>query len=259
MVYISLQEASTLCPYSQEYLSLRARQKKLKGVKIGRNWATTREWIEEYLVKSEEYKKLNGNHRVVVDPPRNLPIYDPEADMWEDDIPEDIERQKAFQRKFQFALATSLVAALFLVSIFQGREQVFRVAERVSPIVISSVASLHGAVNEKGFAIGNEMKSYFAASIGEIAKSYVAWLGDQVQRVARIFRTETKPMTQGLVVIPSSSDDEKVKEQIKQSFSDEVKVTPYDGESGIITPVFRHRVGEDYLYILVPIQNGKSQ
>ena len=42
-------EASQLCDYSQEYLSLRARQKKLKAVKMGRNWVTTKEWLDEYV------------------------------------------------------------------------------------------------------------------------------------------------------------------------------------------------------------------
>ncbi len=46
--YISLKEAAKYCPYSQDYLKLRARQGKLKAVKMGRNWFTTREWLEMY-------------------------------------------------------------------------------------------------------------------------------------------------------------------------------------------------------------------
>jgi len=38
--YISLREAANYCDYSQEYLSLRARQGKLKALKFGRNWVT---------------------------------------------------------------------------------------------------------------------------------------------------------------------------------------------------------------------------
>jgi len=55
--YISLQEATKYCKYSQEYLSLRARQGKLKSVKFGQSWVTTRQWLEEYVTKSEEYNK----------------------------------------------------------------------------------------------------------------------------------------------------------------------------------------------------------
>jgi len=49
--YIPLSEAAKYTPYSAEYLSLRARQGKLRAIKIGKIWVTKREWIEEYLRK----------------------------------------------------------------------------------------------------------------------------------------------------------------------------------------------------------------
>ncbi|MEA2113161.1 MAG: hypothetical protein U9P63_00695, partial [Patescibacteria group bacterium] len=55
--YISLKEASDLCSYSQDYLSLRARQGKIKAVKRGRNWITTEEWIKEYIKQVEDFNK----------------------------------------------------------------------------------------------------------------------------------------------------------------------------------------------------------
>ena len=51
MLYISLKEATKYCNYSQDYLKLRARQGKLKAIKIGRNWATTKGWLQDYLTK----------------------------------------------------------------------------------------------------------------------------------------------------------------------------------------------------------------
>lgn len=56
--YISLSQAAKFCDYSQDYLNLRARQKKLKAVKMGRNWVTTREWLDEYSRQMEEFKNL---------------------------------------------------------------------------------------------------------------------------------------------------------------------------------------------------------
>ena len=88
--YISLQEAAKYCHYSQEYLSLRARQGKLKAVKFGRNWVTKEEWFKEYLEKVEKYNNnLNaknvvargplkaGGRREGWSPPGNLPIEKP--------------------------------------------------------------------------------------------------------------------------------------------------------------------------------------
>ena len=55
MDYISLQEATRFCNYSQDYLKLRARQGKLKAIKIGRNWVTTKDWLREYSERVEKY------------------------------------------------------------------------------------------------------------------------------------------------------------------------------------------------------------
>ncbi len=61
--YISLQDATKYCGYSQEYLSLRARQGKLKAVKFGRNWATTRVWLNSYLKQVNNYKNNNKKQK----------------------------------------------------------------------------------------------------------------------------------------------------------------------------------------------------
>jgi len=54
--YISLQEATNFCNYSQDYLSLRARQGKLEARKIGRNWVTTRDALKQYVRNVEKYE-----------------------------------------------------------------------------------------------------------------------------------------------------------------------------------------------------------
>ncbi len=51
--YISLKEATKYCDYSLEYLSLLARQGKIPAVKFNRNWMTTREAIESYLINKK--------------------------------------------------------------------------------------------------------------------------------------------------------------------------------------------------------------
>ena len=47
--FISLSEASELCSYSQEYLSLRARQGKIQAQKFGRNWFVKLSALEKYI------------------------------------------------------------------------------------------------------------------------------------------------------------------------------------------------------------------
>jgi len=51
--FISLAAAAKMTNYSQDYISLLCRQGKLKAEKLGRNWVTTKEWIYEYVDKTE--------------------------------------------------------------------------------------------------------------------------------------------------------------------------------------------------------------
>lgn len=58
----------------------------------------------------------------------------------------------------------------------------------------------------------------------------------------------------GMIVIPLGLKDEKLKERLKESFSDEVVIEPDEsGDSGIIKPVFKNESDQEYFYILVPI------
>jgi len=67
--YVSLKQASEFSDYSQDYLSLRARHGKLKAIKIvkaikiGRNWVTTKEWLNEYVNKVNEYKEKHNQDK----------------------------------------------------------------------------------------------------------------------------------------------------------------------------------------------------
>ncbi|MBI2587883.1 hypothetical protein HYW30_01085 [Candidatus Azambacteria bacterium] len=44
-------------PYSSNYLGLRARQGKLKAIKVGRDWMTTEAWVREYLDYVEDFNR----------------------------------------------------------------------------------------------------------------------------------------------------------------------------------------------------------
>ncbi len=48
-IFLSLREIEPQSPYSADYLRIRILQKKLRGIKIGREWYTTKEWLETYL------------------------------------------------------------------------------------------------------------------------------------------------------------------------------------------------------------------
>ena len=55
---LPLTELAEATPYSQEYLSLRARQGVLSAVKIGRVWHSTKRALEEYM-NEHSHKSVN--------------------------------------------------------------------------------------------------------------------------------------------------------------------------------------------------------
>ena len=262
--YLSLQEATEYCDYSQEYLSLRARQGKLKSVKFGRNWVTKKEWLDEYLQKVEEY---NGFKAKQVSPPKNLPV-------------EAFSSVNLFQPQFVVAI---VLAVVFL---FTG---LFLVKENSEIAVDRIYNSSQLAEIEKGG--GNLLTDYFVwlgeqftgagKKVVQGYKSANDFLERKIGQTLSQLKTEEKPevvkeqesteqeppsqpieeettpqpVDEGLVVIPSTDKNEEVVEKIQNSFSDEVKVELKDETSGIITPVFKEGDGENYLYILVPIKN----
>lgn len=160
--YISLNEAAKYCNYSQEYLSLRARQGKLKAIKFGRNWVTKKEWLKEYLGHAEEYNH-NGNHNNFSVPPNNLPI---EA-VANDECPtfqpvsmsDPVVKFSAIGIRFGFI--TALVFVFLISGIFLGRND-FKIAyQSISPLVAGFNENF-----DKGMVNLNLKTSPFVASVG---------------------------------------------------------------------------------------------
>lgn len=219
--YISLQAAARLCRYSQNYLSLRARQKKLKAQKIGRNWVTTKAWLYEYIAQVGDVKKMNVAkipevrpeqkiikvQQITLPPPENLPIGEPAS---------------LFSKKpiFTFVRAEVITVSLFFFvfsSLMFGKEGMFRameVAVAQTQNVIEDVAIITGRMDDLSIAdiretvyrFGDEVKENAIntvynlnaavqelgegleyavnspATIGEFTKGYVNWLGETASK-----------------------------------------------------------------------------
>lgn len=274
LIYITLQEASKLCSYSQDYLSLRARQGKLKSAKFGRNWVTTRRWLDEYIKKAKEYNDThNGNgHRPkllkeindsILIPAIPVEIISETKKIKTIKVPFNLPIEKAAEPKLNFALG--LIIILFLAGgIFS---EIFFLNN-----ALGNIASFFPQEFYIGFDTANikanseiitadlqgKIKEYFK-DLFEGAKIQFTNLKSRILSLRDLFNKKSilvgEGKNEGLVVIPSSEENESLKEKIKKSFSDEVKVEIKDESSGIITPIFRKGDGEQYLYIMVPINN----
>ena len=138
--YISLSKAVEYCNYSQEYLSLRSRQGKLKAVKFGRNWLTTKEWIDEYIKTMPEYNNKNvAKEQRIFTPPSNLPVRDDlfgedkepyGANLLDYDLGKILAGLKSFKNrlepemKLRFAFVVLFTISSFITSIAFGQEYI---------------------------------------------------------------------------------------------------------------------------------------
>ncbi|MCD6550230.1 helix-turn-helix domain-containing protein [bacterium] len=262
--YISLREAAKYCPYSQEYLSLRARQGKLKAVKIGRNWVTTKEWVEDYL------RRFNNVGKKEIEPEK-ISLYQglPESYSFEES------EEKKVIKHLLFLGITTVILSISLI---------FLAAFSRNTYDVNSYA-LEGDINiisEETFS--SLTFSDLKCSLIKNFKDYKDWLKKKVSDVFVVLNhkyiglkerfsslslrslfkkripSETVKISEtavqeemGVVIFPHSLEA-KAKEQIANAFSDKVKIEPQDENSGIIVPIFKSKEEQKYFYIMVPVK-----
>ncbi len=130
--YISLQEATKYCNYSQEYLSLRARQSKLKAIKFGRNWVTKKEWLNEYLRGIEEYNDSFAKEKKVIAPPKNLPT---EEQLKKDVIGLDVRKALKPELQIRFGFVVIFILSLIATNLVFSQESFKSVYQDVSTFI----------------------------------------------------------------------------------------------------------------------------
>jgi hypothetical protein len=129
---VTLNQAAQDTPYSPEYLSLRARQGKLKAVKLGRDWMTTRDIVRAYVCKQRErqaqlYSKFQSFEKIHL-PKRGLETDRPNLEAG------------SLKIKMVLAAAGAFVSALMaLTLVFSGQAAV--------PNTVTKVAGQLLAVN----------------------------------------------------------------------------------------------------------------
>ena len=281
--FVPLQEATKYCNYSQEYLALRARQGKLKATKIGRNWVTKKEWLEEYLkvFGEKEIEKKTTPQFKKAEPPPNLPVETSTQKL-------EISIVEKSEPRIRLRLATVFIFILFLEGIFLlGRTKPNLFPEGIkdnyqkATVTIMEIgsgevqASTIDVFKRYAFWLKGNLESrvpgfeiVYSAADNFVNRKLVQ-VGHSVLRpfsrfYQLVFSPEKKPETEeqetlglkeGIVVVPSEGKDEEIKRKIKEAFSDEVRVEIKDETSGFIVPIFKEKEGEKYLYLMVPMKN----
>jgi hypothetical protein len=266
--YIPLREATKYCNYSQSYLSLRARQGKLKAKKIKRNWYTTKEWLKDYLENiAEEGKKKE----LKIIPPDNLPI-----ESEENKLLQPVVGSYHYISSFSLVIVFLFFISLLIFSVYGLSSNYLR--NKTKEVFVATAFITTEDVQASTFEVFKDYKDWLVDGVkghltkvrsGEyfsIAKNKITGYFSEEEKIEEIVeedkrekKEEAKPeesyQEEGIVIL--SSEEEERKEDIKKSFSDEVEVEPEDNISGIIIPIFEKGKGQEYFYVMVPVDKEK--
>ena len=287
--YISAKRASELSGYNSDYIGQLSRSGKIDAKRVGRVWFIEEKSILEHKKNASE--KVCG---VIAFPPTVSGYLDPiSSNALKNSSLSEISFSSIFDPKikqtlFYVAIVPLVSAIFFLVSIsynkgFQQNLAMF--SERIISFQQNLVAntalqvdeyvtlvdqsSNTSSVNKTTYVVGKIFssiaKGFNNLALGTYRTIYALFNVDRlntfvVRDTEHLDSVNTKKVDQnriGIVTSPSTGNataDERLKQRIKDSFSDETQVYPDDsGVSGVIKPVFKKSSDQDYLYVVVPV------
>lgn len=228
--FLPADQAGKSVGYSGDYVSKLCREGAISCSKVGRVWHAQVESLRQFeglqSAKIEE-KKLSLTEV----------------------------RRKEYQDKQRARKIFEVVTGRSFVTFFakQGIMGSFAIALFVLATAFGSVQLQHNRLIER---VG-DAASTAAASVYGIGHLQEVQVANTMDSLAKVDGSSVKSESLGMVVLPGS--DAKGVENIKESFSDEVVVSQKDSTTGVITPVFKNSEGEEYLYLMVPIDQSNTQ
>ncbi len=258
--YISAKLASVIFGYTSDYVGQLCRLGKLECKMIGRSWFVSEESVIKHreTVASDLSSKINSNVDVSV----VKTCVDTGSDFFvhllllSAPITTPITTSVPTPPPFYFAPAS--------VSTFTS-------IPMKSDVPMAQIMTLHHVGDFKKIAM---IFAFFVFAFLFIMESSFGLSSNVANVISKIANSNAGSLVEiqkpppdpgsessfgGLAVVPSSNTedgDERIKQKIRDSFSDEVEIKPDSSRTaGVITPVFRKVRGDDFVYVMVPIKN----
>ncbi len=237
--------------YTSDYVSKLAREGKVLGTLVGRQWYVDRNSLSEFL---EQVAKQKSVRQEVLRTERKIEraVMSTHVGLTAPTIP-----------KPTHALAQSV--AIFAVLFFMGTFSFVAIEERLS------FADIEQGVE----VVGVDLLHVFPGSEAVQPNSQVAFLGwfksfwspepiplqeqapEKVASDNGVLMAPAEQSEQGLVLLDGGTTASQV-EAVRSQFSDPVTVRFEDDSSGIITPIFKNKSDENYRFLLVPVKSANE-
>ncbi len=234
--HISAVEAGRQFGYTNDYISRLAREKKVMGMRVGRQWYVDARSLETFIARSEDAKKEYSLR------------------LREERKKERVTVAKVATQKTEFvplqgsrAQALAKAGMVMCVSVVLGG-LIFSASHTFTKEDMQN-ANILTALRE--FAL----RLY---GLGAAPPRYAPEITSRAMDVsvatpAPALAAEATNDSRAMVVLPSG--DTTPNADIERAFSDQVQVErDRDGKSGIITPIFKHSTSSPYRFLLVPLK-----
>lgn len=283
--FISSKEASDLSGYSRDYIGQLVRDEKLEARMVGRLWYVSALSLQKHLEKQGQnntenkkaeihpYKKFEGSpvsqaisyqKEEVLSLPKlpqkeiilNAEIYKP-ALIYPAISP--LPKKKILS-PFSHFKKVAVVASVSIVLVFVANIAHYEINKSAITQKDNSVLASASVLSKTSFeSLALDWYKYVNGKFIGVSRFFASMFGISQIAYQPSIQTPTNTTPQGIVVMPKNTENEETVERIKNSFSDQVGVSKNpDGVSGVITPVFKKVSGDEYLYVLVPVNEKKQ-
>lgn len=264
--YLSSKYAGKISGYTNDYVARLCRTGRMKGRMVGRTWYVEKDSLTSFSIKNNQQKikrskELSNERRkeyegVLKKPTFNIGV----TKRFSIEFPFDTE-SLFFKKGVAVTVAIVLIVGSYTFRDFSYSDYKHTAVAVIETIKYFDLDSVANGVAATEKSIGSMFESTLERTIVTIKYFAVGAYDTLTQGFIRTDGSivEFDKEREGIVVVLSSeqSSDSAVKQKIKESFSDEIEIIPDEsGQAGIIRPVFKKSEGQDYVYVLVPI-NGK--
>ena len=283
--FISAKRAAEVFGYASDYVGQLCRAGKLECKMVGRSW-----FVTEESLKKHQLSVLEDTHDEVAEAP--LPVPKKEETLVLEvpvvhvapiqvqapvvaTVAEPMNYRVSFVPR-SFALPYAISNAYLFAPSFKREDSshfpFFKISLSLGAFVIAFFFMFQSLILPANVSKNYSLASALSSSVISASQEFVGKVFSFFSAIPELARTVFKsknvivvksesppPEFNGLAVAPASGSDEQdeaMKQRIRESFSDEVRIEPDEsGTSGVITPVFRKAKGDDFIYVLVPVQN----
>jgi hypothetical protein len=274
-IYISSRRAAEISKYSNDYVGQLCRGGKVSARMMGRTWFVDQESILNHKKTSEEAfqarcRAASREQQKVFATSGGaavLPAYSQPT--WGITYGSD---ERPLMPVIQKVVATpSPVSSLDQAHASSIRVRNALIASIIVVVLVTGGLILNNNSTRTATLDGSSQPAHVYASVERIIQAVGSGFGKMFALVERMIGGKSNladnvvvPVVpsnsnswNGMAVIPSGADDQAAVEQIRNSFSDVVEVSPDgSGTAGVITPVFRKTTGDEFLYVLVPVNDA---